>query len=72
MKAAFGFIAKLKNGKKLLEVGLDYFENEERFVDWLFNVPFFIGGQPPIDYLLDEKGAQIVIEMILRLEHGVL
>jgi len=72
MKTACDFIDKLGNGKKLLEVGLDYFESEDRFVEWLFNIPFFTGSKAPIDYLSDEKGAQIVIEMILRLEHGVL
>ena len=29
MKTACDFIDKLGNGKKLLEVGLDYFENED-------------------------------------------
>lgn len=72
MKAAGDFIDKLENGKKLLEVGLECFESEDRFVEWLFNMPFFIGSRPPIDYLSDEKGAQIVIDMIIRLEHGIL
>jgi len=60
--------------KFLIEVTAEatrVFESEEKAVEWLRQPCPALGGIKPIELLKTAEGAQLVLDIIGRIEHGV-
>ncbi len=57
---------------ELFEKTLGLFENRQKARAWLRKPALALGGQAPLDYAGTELGAREALDLIERLEHGVL
>jgi len=51
--------------------GNDVFESSENFQNWMNSENMSLGGKKPIDLLPSRYGAQMILDVIGRIEHGV-
>ena len=51
--------------------GNDVFESSENFQKWMNSENLSLGGKRPIDLLPSRYGAQMILDVIGRIEHGV-
>ena len=56
---------------KVLISAVQFFENEKEALLWLKTPVKALGGRLPIDMLSNDKDAEIVLNVIGRLEHGI-
>ena len=56
---------------KILISAVQFFENEKDALLWSKTPVKALGGRLPIDMLSNDKGAEIVLNIIGRLEHGI-
>ena len=56
---------------KVLISAVQFFENEKEALLWLKTPVKALGGRQPIDMLSNDKDAEIVLNVIGRLEHGI-
>lgn len=52
-------------------LGIELFGSKARFKKWLHAPAFALGGAMPIDLLSDAYGKELVIDLLVRLEHGI-
>lgn len=45
--------------------------SEDVFIEYLFSRPRAL-GKTPIEFLVDDNGVQIIMDELLRIEHGIL
>ncbi len=70
-------IFKPLQAEKILElsevfaIGLEYFEDAEKFRTWLFAPNFGLGQQRPLDLLTSTYGKDLVLDVLVSAEHGV-
>lgn len=64
-------IDKLSSLFKLYQRGLEVFEDQEDFEDWLKTKIISLGGKKPISLLKTENGRAAVSDTLGRIEHGV-
>jgi putative toxin-antitoxin system antitoxin component (TIGR02293 family) len=55
---------------RLTERTKEVFEDPERAREWLKSPQFALGGEIPLEYADTEPGAQIVEDLLGRIEHG--
>jgi putative toxin-antitoxin system antitoxin component (TIGR02293 family) len=55
---------------RLTERTKEVFEDLERAREWLKSPQFALGGEVPLEYADTEPGAQIVEDLLGRIEHG--
>lgn len=56
---------------RVYDKALEVFENEAAAENWLKIPARGLGGKPPLEYTDTELGAQEVINLLGRIEHGV-
>ncbi|MBB1272162.1 antitoxin Xre/MbcA/ParS toxin-binding domain-containing protein [Psychromonas sp. SR45-3] len=56
---------------KVLISAVQFFENEKEALLWLKTSVKALGGRLPIDMLSTDKDAEMVLNVIGRLEHGI-
>jgi putative toxin-antitoxin system antitoxin component (TIGR02293 family) len=56
---------------RLTERTKEVFESLERAREWLKSPQFALGGEVPLEYADTEPGAQIVEDLLGRIEHGI-
>ncbi|MBV9392403.1 MAG: DUF2384 domain-containing protein [Verrucomicrobia bacterium] len=56
---------------KLAERAREVFGNVESAREWLKSPQFALGGEIPLEYADTEPGAQVVEDLLGRLEHGI-
>lgn len=64
-------VDKLSSLLKVFKRGIEAFEGQEAFQDWLKSKIVNLGDQRPIDLLKTENGRFTVLDAIDRVEHGV-
>ena len=70
-------IFKPLQSEKILElaeffaIGLEYFEDVEKFRVWLQTPNFGLGQQRPLDLLTSSYGKNLVLDILVSAEHGV-
>lgn len=52
--------------------GVDVFEDKSLFLKWLHHPNIALGNTPPIDLLKSRFGANMILQELGRMEHGVL
>lgn len=57
---------------EVFEKATALFENEVKAKTWLSQPTLALGGQTPLDFARSERGAREVLDLIERLEYGVL
>ena len=57
---------------EIFEGAATLFENEAKAKAWLGKPALALGGQTPLDFARSEQGAREVLDVLERLEHGVL
>lgn len=71
------FIFKRIHSEKILElaeaiqVGLDVFDNPKQFFLWLELPSVALGNVSPAELIKDSFGRELVLEELIRIEHGV-
>jgi len=76
-KAENGFNFKPAHTEKILEmaeltkVGLGVFGTMDAFKRWLTTPSFALGGMKPMELLLDSFGKNLVLDELIRVEHGI-
>ena len=56
--------------KEILESGLEYFSDAEKFEIWIETKSIVLGNKSPSDLLKSEGGVQLVLDELNRLKHG--
>jgi len=56
---------------ELWDEGFDYFENEEKLINWLKKSNAFFSGHAPIEQLDTPAGVEMVRRKIGQLKHGI-
>ena len=51
---------------------LSVFGKEDVFIEYLFSRPRALGYEMPLEILVDDTGVQIIMDELLRIEHGIL
>lgn len=57
--------------QRLMEHGVDVFEDQDKFNRWLRRPLSLLGGQSPLELLDTASGFQVVDELLSRIEYGV-
>jgi putative toxin-antitoxin system antitoxin component (TIGR02293 family) len=57
---------------EVTNVGLDVFEDMDKFKLWLDTPNFALGELKPLDLLKDSYGKELVISELTRINHGIL
>lgn len=76
-KAENGFNFKPAHTEKILEmaeltkVGLGVFGTMDAFKLWLNTPSYALGGMRPMELLLDSFGKNLVLDELIRVEHGI-
>lgn len=76
-KAENGFSFKPAHTEKILEmaeltkVGLGVFGTMDAFKLWLNTPSYALGGMKPMELLLDSFGKNLVLDELIRVEHGI-
>jgi len=76
-KAENGFNFKPTHTEKILEmaeltkVGLGVFGTMDAFKLWLNTPNYALGGMKPMELLLDSFGKNLVLDELIRVEHGI-
>lgn len=76
-KAENGFNFKPAHTEKILEmaeltkVGLGVFGTMDAFKSWLNTPNFALGRMKPMELLLDSFGKNLVLDELIRVEHGI-
>jgi putative toxin-antitoxin system antitoxin component (TIGR02293 family) len=71
------FVFKSIHSEKILELaevaqfGLDVFDNQAQFYDWLQLPSIALAGNTPAELLKDSFGKELVMAELTRIEHGV-
>lgn len=52
-------------------LGLDVFDSEELFYEWLYTKSFALSDQSPFQLLGTSYGKQLVMDELHRIEHGI-
>jgi len=52
-------------------LGIELFGSKAKFKKWLHAPAFALGGALPVDLLRDAYGRELVIDLLVRLEHGI-
>ena len=68
---AMDTVDKLSSLLKIYQKGIEAFEGQEPFVEWLNTKIPNLGGKRPIDLLKTENGRITVLDAIDRVEYGV-
>jgi putative toxin-antitoxin system antitoxin component (TIGR02293 family) len=55
----------------VLQAGTEVFESEQEFMEWLRYPAFALGHKIPLGLLSSPAGLQMVIDLLVRIEHGV-
>jgi putative toxin-antitoxin system antitoxin component (TIGR02293 family) len=58
--------------RRMLDLGMEVFEDAESFNVWLRTPSLPLSGKSPIELLNTATGIQLVEDELLRIEHGVL
>jgi putative toxin-antitoxin system antitoxin component (TIGR02293 family) len=54
-----------------LQAGTEVFESEQEFMEWLRYPAFTLGHKIPLSLLSSPAGLQMVIDVLVRIEHGI-
>ncbi len=57
---------------EVTKVGLDVFEDMEKFKRWLETPNFSLGNLKPIELLKDSYGKELVMGELTRINYGIL
>ncbi|RVU33936.1 DUF2384 domain-containing protein [Hwanghaeella grinnelliae] len=57
--------------KELYEKAKEVFQNESKAKEWIVSPALALSGQKPIDLVATEHGAEMVEDVLTRLEYGV-
>ena len=63
-------LGRLERGYELLALAVKVLGSEDVFIDYLFSVPFAL-GKMPIEFLVDDKGVQIIMDELSAMEFGM-
>ncbi len=58
--------------EEAIQLGIEVFGSEDKCIKWLRSENLSFGNKQPLDFLRTEKGTQMVIDELTRIEHGVL
>ena len=56
---------------EVFAVGLEYFEDTQKFKLWMETPNFGLGGQKPLELLSTSYGKDLVLDILVSAEHGV-
>jgi len=77
-KASANHSFKSIHSEKIIEmaevthIGIDVFDDLEKFKLWLSTPSFALGNHKPVELLRDSYGKEMVIAELVRISHGVL
>lgn len=62
---------KLVEIAEVVDAGLEVFGDNDKLYLWLSTPNFALGNQKPMDLISDSYGKQMVLEELVRIEHGI-
>ncbi len=62
---------KLIHVSKVVARGMEVFESEEKFELWLRSEVRALGNKRPLDLLWSSLGREQILEILIRIEHGI-
>ena len=68
---AYKILLFVKRNNELIKLGKKVFGDDKTFLKYLFSQPRALGNKMPIEFLVDDKGAQIIIDELWRIEYGI-
>lgn len=63
---------KIIEVEEVQKVGLDTFNNIDKFELWLYTPSYVLGGRKPAELLKDSYGKRLVISELHRISYGIL